>query len=356
MTDTTSDGSRPIGIVVVNYASSALIEANLAAVDPVDAQVVIVDNASTPAERRAVRRLADGHSWALVEMTGNPGFGAGVNAGVAKAQELGCCCFLLLNPDAAVTAETVAALRRACLDDPMALVAPRLVDLAGRAASAGSTLNLVDGRIRGLQATLADPDPRARPVSWLTAACLAFSADLWRRTGGFDEGYFMYWEDVDFGYRAAGVGGRVALRQDLTAVHDQGGTQGPRRGRAKSSLYYYYNCRNRLLFGLRHLGPRDLFRWLVLTPQVSWEILLRGGRRQLLTQPRLAWSAAAGGLTGIWLAARHLARPTGPATSVRGRALSGQQDQRQRELQDGDRAVERAEEQVPQGLDGHEQQ
>jgi GT2 family glycosyltransferase len=137
------------------------------------------------------------------------------------------------------------------------------------------------------------------------------SAELWRRTGGFDEGYFMYWEDVDFGYRALGVGARVTLREDLVAVHDQGGTQGPRHGRAKSSLYYFYNCRNRLLFGERHLGRADLLRWLVLTPRVSWEVLLRGGRRQLLAQPRLAWSAASGGLAGMWAAARDLARLTG---------------------------------------------
>jgi len=316
-------GPGPIGVVVVNYASSRLIEQNLGPVRLTDARVVVVDNLSSPAEREAIRALASARGWTLVEMPGNPGFGAGVNAGVRRAEELGCACFLLLNPDAAVDSATVQALRQACLDQPLALVAPRLADLDGRVYSAGSTLNLRDGRTRGLPAVLAHPDPSARPVGWLTAACLAFSADLWRGTGGFDEGYFMYWEDVDFTFRALSAGGRVTLRDDLTAVHDQGGTQGPRRGRAKSSLYYFYNCRNRLLFGVRHLDRADLLRWLISTPKVSWEVLLRGGRHQLVGRPQLAWSAASGGLVGIGYAIRRLAQRDPPVPTLRSSRWTG---------------------------------
>ncbi len=291
--------SAEIGVVLVNFASSRLIQASLGSIELAHAKVIVVDNFSDATERVAIRSLCVRHGWSLVEMAGNPGFGGGVNAGVARAEHLGCACFLLLNPDATITGETVDSLRTAALGDPLALFAPRLVDSDGGREVAGTTVNLVDGRMRSLRAVLAHPDPGARPVTWLTAACLAFHGELWRRSGGFDEDYFMYWEDVDFTFRCLCQGGRVVVRDDLSAVHDQGGTQGPRRGRSKSALYYYYNCRNRMMFAVKHLDRAAVMRWWVKTPRVSWEVLLRGGRRQLLSQPRLAWSAASGGLAGM---------------------------------------------------------
>jgi GT2 family glycosyltransferase len=292
--------------VVVNYASSALIEANLGGLRLEHARVVVVDNYSGAAERSRIAALAAEHGWTLVAPDDNRGFGAGVNAGARAAEQLGCGCYLLLNPDCQVTADTVEELRRASLADETALVAPQLVDLQGRVESGGSTLDLVSGRIRSLRRTLAEPDPTARPVTWLTAACLVVHREMWHRLSGFDETFFMYWEDVDFGYRALAQGGRPVLRTDLAGVHDQGGTQGPRRGRAKSDLYYFYNCRNRMLFASRHLDRRGLLRWLVRTPRITWEVLLQGGRRQLLESPRPAWAALRGGASGCWLGVRGL--------------------------------------------------
>jgi GT2 family glycosyltransferase len=306
-TEATSQCPVPMGVVVVNYAASRLIEANLPQLERAGAVVVIVDNWSTRAERDAVRTLSVDHCWTLVEMPDNRGFGAGVNAGVRAAEALGCRCFLLLNPDAVVTAETVEQLRAATLADHLALVAPKLVDSQARVVFAGSTLNLRDGRIRSLRSVLASPDPRSRPLTWLTAACLSVHSELWHRAGGFDEAFFMYWEDVDFNLRCLDSGGHVVLRDDLSAIHDQGGSQGPRRGRAKSALYYYFNNRNRLLFGVRHLRDPDLIRWLLCTPRISWETLMRGGRRQLIHSPQSAWAAARGGLAGIVLVIAHLA-------------------------------------------------
>jgi glycosyltransferase involved in cell wall biosynthesis len=139
---------------------------------------------------------------------------------------------------------------------------------------------------------------------------------LLARIGGFDEGYFLYWEDVDLGYRAVAAGGTVILRDDLVAVHDEGGTHADGRPEgAKSAVYYRYNCRNRLAFGSRHLNRRQLLRWLVTTPAVSWEILLRGGRRQLLHSPGLLWAAVAGSLAGVALALPALV--TGPRPRMR---------------------------------------
>jgi GT2 family glycosyltransferase len=180
-----------------------------------------------------------------------------------------------------------------------------MIDRDGTITFAGASLDLITGRTH--HAAHKGRDPR-RWMGWMTAACLAVHEELWQRTGGLAEDYFMYWEDVDFSMRSVRAGGTLLVRDDLTVVHDQGGTQGPRQGRAKSSLYYFYNARNRMLFAARHLDRCALWGWWWRTPKVSWEIFLRGGRRQLLHSPRLALAAARGAYAGIAIGSRALLR------------------------------------------------
>jgi GT2 family glycosyltransferase/glycosyltransferase involved in cell wall biosynthesis len=303
--------TAPLAVVVVSFGSTDLLRRNLATADLVgpDVRVVVVDNFSTEANRRAVVGLGAAEGWHVVGMPDNRGFGAACNAGVAAARQLGCRTFLFLNPDAVITAAVVAELREHSLREPMAMISPLLVDSAGRTVFRVARTDLRDGRVRSRPASA---DPRSTdPGDWLCGACVVVHDDLLGRIGGFDEGYFLYWEDVDLGYRAVAAGGRVVLREDLTAVHDEGGTHADGRPEgAKSALYYRYNCRNRLAFAARHLRRRQVLRWLLTTPAVSWDILLRGGRRQLLRSPALLWAAVAGSCAGV--AAALPALVTGP--------------------------------------------
>ncbi|WP_175551567.1 glycosyltransferase family 2 protein [Geodermatophilus amargosae] len=304
-------GPEGLGLVVVNYGSSALLRRNLAAAGALGphVRVVVVDNHSTDEERAAVTALAAERGWDLVALPDNRGFGAATNAGFARARELGCATFCCLNPDASATPEVLEELRLASLTDPLAVLAPRIVDSTGATVFAGSTLGLRDGRTGARHS----PTRSRGPVEdWLTGACLVVSAEMADRLGGYDEGYFLYWEDVDLSHRALAAGGSLVVRSDLVAVHDEGGTQGEREGDAKSDLYYRYNCRNRLVFAARNLPRRQLLGWLVRTPRVSWEILLRGGRRQLLHSPRPLVTAVRGSLEGAGIAVAALVR--GPSS------------------------------------------
>lgn len=290
----------PIAVVVVNYGSHRLLAAHLPAAATMPfARVIVVDNHTTDAERLAVTALADERGWELLALPDNRGFAAGVNAGAVRARELGASAVLLLNPDARVTADVIAALAARVRDDPMSVVTPRIVDSLGEVVFDGSMLELRSGRLarRGSGAA----------VPWLTAACLAVPLELFERLGGMDESYFLYWEDVDLTVRAARLGARLVVADDLVAVHDEGGTQG-RSGRAKSSGYYRYNARNRLLFAARNLSRADIVRWIVRTPVESTQILLRGGRRQLIESPRPLLAVLRGSLAGLALAVRALVR------------------------------------------------
>ena len=324
-----------LGIVVVNYGSAALIERNLGSVDlaGLPVRVVVVDNFSTVGAREEIAGVTAAHGWQLVALPRNGGFAAGVNAGIEAARAHGCRTFLLLNPDAVVAADVIEELRRHSLREPAALISPRVVDPAGNVYFAGARVFLDSGRIRGGRSDApptAAPGRRARAASgpaheWVSGACVVVHDDLLQRIGPLDERYFLYWEDVDLSVRCVAAGGTLVVREDLTAVHDAGGTQGPTRGEAKSALYYYFNCRNRLLFAALLLPRRQLLRWMWATPAVSREILLRGGRRQLLHRPSLAWAAVRGSAAGLRTAAAALLRPPAgrdaPPVSTPARAL-----------------------------------
>ena len=328
--------SAPTGVVVVNFGSHVLLAANLPNGDGfgADFRIIVVDNYSTSDERTAISALAHASDWDLVELQSNEGFGAGVNAGVTRARQLGCETFIVLNPDAVLSPEVARRLRDQVVANPADLVAPVIRDRSGEVVFQGSLVSLRTGRMRRDRSITIDDDPGlldangphqvAGPTRrWLTGACLAVHESTWMTIGGFDEAFFLYWEDVDLSLRAENAGGRLVVRTDLTVVHDEGGTQGEERGRAKSNTYYYFNSRNRMVFATRHLDRRGILRWLISTPGETWQILLRGGRRQLLHNPSVLLAAGRGAVVGVLLGVAALARPTSiaPVASVRKRLL-----------------------------------
>lgn len=283
-------------VVVVNHGSHAMLEQYLAPLAAeLEAQVVVVDNSTTEESRAAAFEVASSRRWHLVQ-TPNDGFGAGVNRGVTEAVALGCDTFLVLNPDLGLDADAARALLDAARSDPSVLVGPRIVRSDGRVWSVGGELDLTRGRTTGL---------RAGPVAWISGACFAMTVSTWSDVGGFDDAFFLYWEDVDLSFRMTTTGRHLVVRDDLTAVHEVGGTQDHSGTRRKSDVYYRHNCRSRLVFAARNLDRAAQRRWVLRAPAFAWEVLLRGGRRQLLRSPGPVWAAIRGTSEGAWFVARH---------------------------------------------------
>ncbi|WP_424348222.1 glycosyltransferase [Kocuria sp. CH-021] len=294
-------------MLVVNYGSHALLREHLAplvAAAP-NAFAVIVDNWTTDEERQAVRGLAAEHGWHLEAPDTNLGFGAGVNLAVARAQTLGAQHLLLLNPDASLEPQALSMLRREVVRRPRALISPVVVRPDGSVFSRGSALELSTGRMGARHRDTvpgAHRDP-LRVQHWLSGACLALDVGLWSACGGFDEDYFLYWEDVDLSYRVEAVGGELVVLEEVRALHDEGGTSRAEKvsNRARSDTFYYYNIRNRLLFARKHLAPRDRLRWALMSPMLAREVLLQGGKRQFLRSLRPIRTAARATVDGLLL-------------------------------------------------------
>ena len=255
-------------------------------------RVVVVDNPSSVEETSRIRDLCTTNAWSLVELPRNAGFGAGVNAGVARARELDCTRVLALNPDATIDADSVRVLLAASGADPRALIAPRIVRSDGTVWFSGAVLDPRNGTTRrAREAELAGDR------TWQTGACFMATIAMWDEVGGFDDDYFMYWEDIDLSWRWRDAGGTLILLPDATAVHDAGGTQA---GAGKSSLYVYFNCRNRLLFARKRFASRYGRRWWPGSIAYAWNVATRGSRRMLAKHPLLLWSAFRGTLAGAF--------------------------------------------------------
>lgn len=292
-----------VAIVVVNYGSAKLIASNMSSLPPAD--VILVDNLKSVRDREDARVLAADRGWHLVEPEGNLGFGGGVNAGVRAAAELGHDAVILLNPDAQLDISAVGAITVALQADPMALISPTILDSRGHPYYRGYAVVLSSGRMTRVDDVRFPPEGTK---AWISGACMAFTVALYEKVGGYDDSYFLYWEDVDFSVRATHVGAHLRVLRDVTAIHDEGGTQEATKGRAKSLLYYRYNTRNRLLFAVRHLPTGALVSWVLRTPRMSYLILLQGGRRQLLQSLKPLWAVTRGALEGLALAAIELTR------------------------------------------------
>ena len=317
-------------VVVVSYDSATLLERTLVCVaeDSPEARIVVVDNYSTPEAREELVALASARGWEAVLPETNTGFGGGMNLGAARARELGADLLVLLNPDAVIARADLIRLAARAYADRSALVAPVLKDSSGRIVSDGIVVCLADGSMRSRRSPRPIPPGGTQP--WLSGACLALSTDLFEVTGGFDARYFLYWEDVDFSARVLAAGGSLDLARDAVAVHDEGGThsesqpqdsgQEGSEDRSKSDIYYYYNVRNRLLYAGLRLDRATQRRWVATAGRAAREIVLRGGKRQLLRTRRPLVTAAQATRDGLRLlqAARRDELPDVDEPLIRG--------------------------------------
>lgn len=86
-------------------------------------------------------------------------------------------------------------------------------------------------------------------IEWATGCCMLVPRAAYEATGGFDESFFLYWEDTDWSIRLRRAGFRLMFEPKARLYHKVSASTGGER----SPLSYYYNTRNRL-YAARKLG------------------------------------------------------------------------------------------------------
>lgn len=229
--------STRVGAVTVTYNSAAILPAfldSLAAAGHPAQQTVVVENASPESGR--VAALCAERGVEMLALPENLGYGAAINRGVARLGP-GYEYLLLSNPDVRIEPEAIRVLSAHLDAHPEAACAgPRVLNADGSVyPSARALPSLRTGIGHALLAPLwpnnrwsrayrldESHGDRARPAGWLSGACILIRAEVFAELGGFDEGYFMYFEDVDLGYRLERAGRRSDYVPQARVLHTGG--------------------------------------------------------------------------------------------------------------------------------------
>lgn len=185
-------------------------------------EVVLIDNASTDGSREELRR---DHAWVrLIENDRNIGFSVGCNQGAKAAPDAEVLVFL--NNDMRVEPswlrELVSPLAR---DECQATTAKMLSWDGQRINSTGGGMNFHGiGIQRGLDEVPGPEHEWARKTLFACGGAMAMRRDLFEETGGFDEEFFAYYEDVDLGWRTWILGHEVWYVPGAVCYHHHSST------------------------------------------------------------------------------------------------------------------------------------
>ena len=269
-----------VAIVVVNYRTAELttgcIDTIMRQAHPTaPVTVVVVDNDSQDGSGQCLDEKCRGGSDAcrlvFVQADRNGGFGYGCNVGYARAKSLmpSLRYVYFLNPDAKVGEAGFSALVDVLeADASCAAVGSRIVDAQGVEASSahnfptpfgellrGSNLHVL---MRCFPRLVVTPKPRqdVHVCDWVSGASLVVRVRDFDAVGGFDEGFFLYFEEIDLCKRLAERGRSVKFCPDVTVEHLEGASTQV-NVRARRLPAYWFDSRRR--FFLKHHGRTGLF-------------------------------------------------------------------------------------------------
>lgn len=223
----TAEGVPPtFSVIILSYNSSRFIEQCLTSVFETDHpsfEVIFVDNHSTDDSVRLASRAGSSRkNFRLINSDKNLGFAGGNNLGARAARGK----FLVfLNVDTEVTRQWLRGIEAGFSRAPnIGVIQAKLLLLGDRRTfdSAGDAVDYF-----GYGMSLAGDwreDDRGQydfPYETFSArgAALAMRSDLFRRLGGFDESFFLDYEDIDLSWRTRLAGYKVMFEPASTVYH-----------------------------------------------------------------------------------------------------------------------------------------
>ena len=260
-------GTDPVvSAIVVSYNTCKMtldcLHALYADLADLDAEVWVVDNASTDGSQAAIRAMFP--TVRLLENKDNVGFGAANNQAMVQARgEF----FLLLNTDAFPKPGAIGALVMYLRDHcDTAIAGPRLLNADGSLqiscfpfpSPARAWLeNLWISTILPNHPVMGDyrrwPHDRERRVDTVIGACMLVRRSAYEQVGGFDENFFMYTEEIEWQRRLRDRGWQVAFTPSAQVTH-LGGASGATE-KARINRYFfdsldYYEWKHHGMAGL----------------------------------------------------------------------------------------------------------
>jgi GT2 family glycosyltransferase len=158
--------------------------------------------------------------------TDNRGYGAAANVGFAAVNEAPA--IALLNDDVVVSDGWLAPLIAAMRPDGVGAVQPALLGPVGDVVSLGVELDRYGAGTDVGEGEPLPVDRSACEIAMFTGGAVLFDVEFLRSTGGFDERWFLYYEDVDLAQRGRRLGWRYLVAPASTVEHRRGTSTGAR--------------------------------------------------------------------------------------------------------------------------------
>lgn len=279
-------------VVIVSYRSRDLVRACLESLRKSDvsgARIFVVDNASGDGTVEMIR--SEFPDVTLIAGERNIGFGAANNIVIRRGSAP---YVLALNPDTRVAPGALDTLIRLMDRRPeVAICGCRLVrddgsfDHASKRSfptitgALGHFLRI--GRVSRAPRLLAQyraPDVVGGPVDAVNGAFMLMRRAALDEVGLFDEGYWMYMEDLDLCYRMQQAGWTTWYEPSITVVHVKGGTTGANRTARLNYAFHYGMYRfYRKHYARRHAAATNFVVYGGIFTKLALSLAHSGARR-----------------------------------------------------------------------------
>ncbi|MGB0980644.1 MAG: glycosyltransferase family 2 protein [Winogradskyella sp.] len=268
-----------LSVIILNYNVRYFLELCLksveAAINGIDAEIIVVDNNSIDDSCTMVKQLFP--TVHLIENKVNLGFSKGNNIGVAKAKGEYLC---ILNPDTVVAEDTFTKiLNFADTKQNIGIVGCQLIDGSGEFLSESKrhipTPKVALQKLLGYTKNYYDDTIENHSngeAAILVGAFMVLKRAVYNAVNGFDEDYFMYGEDIDLSYKILKSGYSNYYFGEATIIHFKGESTlkdniYAQRFYGAMEIFYSKHFKSNLIFtALIKFGIRVASKWKKTNP------------------------------------------------------------------------------------------
>lgn len=224
--------TKDISIVIVNYKSwkhlSECLD-SLSLIDETDFtfEVIVVDNNSNDGKLEEYSKQYS--QFKFIENSGNNGFANGCNQGALNAFGD---YFLFLNPDAIASKEAISAMYKELKENAnYGIVSCNQLNNHGSYEDSNRIfpdLMTLFGLTRAIfrafvKKSKSNEKHKLIFPNWVSGSVVFISRSWFQKIQGWNEDYWMYYEDVDLSKKVRNYGGEVVLVKDAEIIHNHGG-------------------------------------------------------------------------------------------------------------------------------------
>lgn len=225
--------------------------------------VIVVDNGSNGNDAELLKEKYSSYIDLLNNKI-NKGYANGVNIGILYAREhYSPEFFLLLNNDTIVANDFINQMVKvACDEQIIGMVGPMVYFYGSlnKIESVGGILDMWTGQaqLNNHGQTDTGQFSNMKIADWF-GSCLLLKSSVIKTVGLWDEDYFVYWEDVDYGIRVKKAGYKIVCAQDAKIWHKGAASVSLRQ----SGFGEYFMMRNQVRFMRKHASRCQYFSFLI---------------------------------------------------------------------------------------------